>query len=77
MRSSAPGGCSALPVLYRDRPVGTLDVTADRNAGTLRGHAVHEDEPWDAPPRSAVDAEVGDLSRWPGLALTLTRAQPR
>ncbi|MEU1138362.1 crosslink repair DNA glycosylase YcaQ family protein [Streptomyces sp. NPDC005885] len=34
-------GCFALPILYGDRLVGKLDVTADRKAGVLLVNAVH------------------------------------
>ena len=56
-------GYYALPVLYGDRLVGKVDATADRKAGVLRVHAVHEDEPFDGPRRAAVDAEIEDLAR--------------
>ena len=60
-------GYYALPILYGDRLVGKLDATADRAAGVLRVHAVHEDEPLDATARAAVDGEIADLARWLGL----------
>ncbi|HEY0952929.1 DNA glycosylase AlkZ-like family protein, partial [Nocardioides sp.] len=60
-------GYYALPVLYADRLVGKLDATADRAAGVLRVAALHEDEPFTAPMRTAVDAEIADLARWLGL----------
>ena len=60
-------GYYALPVLYGDRLVGKLDATADRSAGVLRVTALHEDEPFTAPVRAAVDAEIADLARWLGL----------
>lgn len=65
-------GYWALPVLHGDRLVGKLDAAADVAGGVLRVHAVHEDEPWDAATRAAVDAEIADLARW--LELDLVRA---
>jgi uncharacterized protein YcaQ len=60
-------GYYALPILYGDRLVGKLDATADRKEGVLRVDAVHEDEPFDAETRAAVDAEIDDLAAWLGL----------
>jgi len=61
-------GYFALPVLHGDRFVGKLDAKADRKAGVLRIHALHEDEPFDDGIRGAVEAEIRDLARWLGLA---------
>jgi uncharacterized protein len=66
-------GYFALPILYGDRLVGKLDATADRNAGVLRVHAVHQDEPFDTAMTAAVDDEIDDLARW--LELDLTRSR--
>ena len=60
-------GYYALPVLVGDRLLGKVDATADRRAGALVVHAVHEDEPFDAITREAVRAEVEDLAGWLGL----------
>ena len=60
-------GYYALPVLYGDRLVGKLDATAERDEGVLRVDAVHEDEPFTAAMRDAVDAEIEDLATWLGL----------
>jgi uncharacterized protein YcaQ len=60
-------GYYALPVLYGDRLVGKLDATAERGEGVLRVDAVHEDEPFTAEMRDAVDAEIEDLAAWLGL----------
>lgn len=57
-------GYYALPVLHGDRLVGKVDVTADRAEGELRVAAVHEDEPFTASVRAAVDREIADLGRW-------------
>jgi uncharacterized protein YcaQ len=57
-------GYYALPVLYGDRLVGKLDAAADRKAGVLRVNALHEDEPFDAETRAAVDAEIAALETW-------------
>ncbi|MFE5407971.1 DNA glycosylase AlkZ-like family protein [Microbacterium sp. NPDC056569] len=60
-------GYFALPILHGDRFIGKLDAKADRKAGVLRVHAVHEDEPFTDRIRESVDAEIQDLARWLGL----------
>ena len=60
-------GYYALPVLHGDRLVGKLDATADRKEGVLRVDALHEDEPFDADTRAAVEAEISALAEWLGL----------
>jgi uncharacterized protein len=60
-------GYFALPVLHGDRLVGKLDATADRKAGVLRVNALHEDVPFTARLRAAVQREVDDLARWLAL----------
>jgi uncharacterized protein len=62
-------GYYALPVLYGDRLVGKVDATADRRAGTLTVHAVHEDDDWGRDQRAEVHAEIADLARWLRLEL--------
>ncbi|MGY2066320.1 DNA glycosylase AlkZ-like family protein [Blastococcus sp. SYSU DS0619] len=62
-------GYFALPVLHGDRLVGKLDVTADRTGGRLVVNAIHEDVPFTATVREAVQAEIEDLAGWLGLAL--------
>ena len=57
-------GYYALPILYGDQFVGKLDATANRAAGMLEIHAVHEDEPFTNPMRRAVDDEIDDLADW-------------
>ena len=64
-------GYWAMPILFDDRLVGKLDATADREAGVLRVDAVHEDEPFDAATRAAVDREIESLALWLGLELEL------
>ena len=64
-------GYYALPILYGDRLVGKLDATADRKAGVLRVHALHEDEPLSRAASAAVQAELRDLARWLDLELDL------
>ncbi len=66
-------GYYALPVLVGDRLLGKVDATADRRAGALVVHAVHEDEPLDATTRDAVTAEIEDLAGWMGLEPVLPR----
>ncbi|KRA31433.1 MULTISPECIES: DNA glycosylase AlkZ-like family protein [unclassified Nocardioides] len=63
-------GYFALPILYDDRLVGKLDAKADRKAGLLRVHAIHEDFPWDPAVGDAVEAEVQALADWLGLEVT-------
>lgn len=60
-------GYFALPILHGDRFVGKLDAKADRKAGVLRVHAIHQDEPFTGEIEAAVDAEIRDLARWLGL----------
>jgi len=60
-------GYFALPVLHGERLVGKLDATADRKAGTLVVHAIHEDLRFTAATAAAVRAEIEDLAAWLGL----------
>ncbi|MEZ5192683.1 MAG: crosslink repair DNA glycosylase YcaQ family protein [Nocardioides sp.] len=55
-------GYWAMPVLYGDRLIGKLDATADREAGELIVHAVHEDGPGRAPSGTPCTRRS---SRWP------------
>ena len=57
-------GYWAMPILYGDRLVGKLDATADRDGRRARVDAVHEDEPFSAERRAAVDAELESLAAW-------------
>jgi uncharacterized protein YcaQ len=57
-------GYFALPILQGDRLVGKVDAAADRKAGVLRVHAIHEDAPY---ARSALVAELDVLAAWLGL----------
>ena len=68
-------GYFALPILYGDRLVGKLDATADRKAGVLRVHAVHQDVSFTRTMSAAVHREVEDLARWLDLDLD-ERAAP-
>lgn len=63
-------GYFALPVLHLDRLVGKVDAQADRRSGVLHVHAVHEDSPWSASTRRAVDTELRSLASF--LALDLS-----
>lgn len=65
-------GYFALPIVYDDRLVGRLDAKADRKAGLLRVHAVHEDVPWEPAIGDAVEAELEALAAWLGLAVART-----
>ncbi len=62
-------GYWAMPVLHGDRLVGKLDAAADREAGVLRIHALHEDEPFDRATATAVHDEVAALGDWLGLVV--------
>jgi hypothetical protein len=57
-------GYYALPILYGDRLVGKVDAAADRKAGTLRVHAIHQDVPFSAAMTGAVRHEIADLAEW-------------
>ncbi len=63
-------GYFALPVLHHDRLVGKLDARADRKAGVLTVHAVHEDVRFTARMTADVHREIVDLAAWLGLELT-------
>ena len=64
-------GYFALPILVGDRLAGKLDAAADRKAGVLRVHVVHEDAPFSGATIEAVRREIEDLARWLGLDLRL------
>ncbi len=64
-------GYFALPVLYRDRLVGKVDATSDRETGVLRVDAIHEDEPFSKTAAAGVRRELKDLARWLELDLAL------
>ena len=66
-------GYYALPILHGDRLVGKLDAAADRAAGVLVVHAIHEDEPFGPALRRAVDDEVEALARRLGLGVDAGR----
>jgi uncharacterized protein len=66
-------GYFALPVLYGDRLVGKLDATADRDAGVLRVHAIHQDIPFTRAMTAAIGGETRDLADWLKLDLALPR----
>lgn len=57
-------GYFALPVLHGDRFVARLDAKADRKAGVLRVHAVHEELPLDDEVGAAVDEQIRAMARW-------------
>lgn len=60
-------GYFALPILHGDRFVGKLDAKADRKAGVLAVHAIHEDVPFDPGTAAAVNGEIRELAAWLGL----------
>ena len=57
-------GYFALPILHHDRLVGKLDAKADRKAGVLRVHAVHQDVRFTRAITADVDAEIAALAAW-------------
>jgi len=63
-------GYFALPVLHDDRLVGKLDATADRRAGTLVVHAIHQDVRFTKSMTAAVRREIVDLATWLRLEVT-------
>jgi uncharacterized protein YcaQ len=64
-------GYFALPILSGDRLVGKLDASADRQAGVLRVHAIHQDVPGTKAVTAAIGQEIKDLAHWLGLDLAL------
>jgi uncharacterized protein YcaQ len=62
-------GYWALPILHGDRLVGKLDATADRRAGELRVHAIHQDVTFTRAMTAAVQHELTDLATWLRLDL--------
>ena len=62
-------GYFALPILYGDRLVGKLDAAADRKAGVLTVHAVHQDVPFTKEMAAAIDEEIAGLAAWLGLEI--------
>ena len=64
-------GYFALPILNGDRLVGKLDAMADRRAGVLQVHAIHQDVPFTKAVTAAVGDEISDLARWLALELAL------
>jgi uncharacterized protein YcaQ len=63
-------GYFALPILYGDALVGKLDATADRQAGVLQVHAIHQDIPFTSTMTTAIGHEINDLADWLELDLT-------
>jgi uncharacterized protein len=64
-------GYFALPILYGHRLAGKLDATADRRAGLLQVHAIHQDVPFTKTVTAAIGREIKDLAHWLELDLTL------
>jgi len=60
-------GQFALPILHGDRLVGKVDARSDHDAGRFIVHRVHEDEPFDAATRRAVDEQIDDFAGWLNL----------
>jgi uncharacterized protein YcaQ len=70
-------GYFALPILHEDRLVGKLDAAADRKAGKLVVHAIHEDVPFTPEVHEAVQREIEELAAWLGLAVERPRTRRR
>ena len=68
-REARRWGYFALPILHHDRLVGKLDAQADRKAGRLVVHAIHQDVPFTKRITADVNREIGDLAAWLGLEL--------
>jgi uncharacterized protein len=66
-------GYYALPVLYGDRLVGKVDALADRKAGVLLVHAVHQDVSFTAAMTAEIDQEIAALADWLELGLRTQR----
>ena len=62
-------GYYALPVLYGDRLVGKVDALADRKAGVLLVHAVHQDVPFTTAMTAEIDQEIAAFADWLELGL--------
>ena len=63
-------GYWALPVLFGDRLVGKLDITADRKNGVLRLDAVHRDIDFTAAMDAKLQREIRNLATWLELELS-------
>lgn len=66
-------GYFALPILHGDALVGKVDVIADRKAHVYRLNSIHEDAPFTADLRDAVQRELEDLAAWQHLDLVDAR----
>jgi len=62
-------GYYALPVLYGDRLGGKVAALADRKAGVLLVHAVHQDVPFTAAMTAEIDQEIAAFADWLELGL--------
>ena len=60
-------GYFALPILHNDQLVGKVDAAADRKAGVLQVHALHEDIPFKKATAAAVRSELAAMAEWLGL----------
>jgi len=67
-------GQFALPILRGDSLIGKLDARSDYDTGRFVVHRLHEDAPFSASARAAVDHEIESFAEW--LHLTLERAEP-
>jgi hypothetical protein len=60
-------GYYVLPFLYGDTLVGRVDLKADRDANTLRAHAIHWEPGAPAEARPALDRQLASMASWLGL----------
>jgi len=60
-------GYRALPILHGDQLSGKLDALADRKAGVLRGHVIHQDMPFTKPMTAMIGEEIKNLARNPAF----------
>lgn len=63
-------GYWALPVLFGDRLVAKLDLTADRKSGVLRLDAIHRDVDFTATMDDKLGREIRNLAAWLELELS-------
>ena len=64
-------GQFALPILHGDELIGKVGARSDYTAGEFVVHRVHEDRPFNARVRTAVDEQIESLASW--LRLTVKR----
>jgi len=63
-------GQFALPILHGDRLIGKIDARSDRDSGLFIVHRIHEDEPFTAATRTAVNNEIESFASWLHLGVS-------